>query len=110
MLKPVLRASAAYVGAVLFFYLIESVLLGVGWHLSPVVAWLVAVIGWVAAMTVMVWAAGVRSLRSTDTTNLRRWVRWVAVATSAVGVVVVAAYLLLSALAATGAVTLIRAV
>ena len=106
MLKPVLRVSAAYVGAVCFFYLIESVLLSVGWHLSPVVAWLVAVVGWVAAMTVMMWVA-VRSLRSTDTTNLRRWV---AVATSVVVVVVVAAFLLFTALVATGAVTPIRAV
>ena len=87
MLKPVLRVSAAYVGAVCFFYLTEMVLLGVGWHLSPVVAWVVAVIGWVAALTVVVWASGVRSLRATGMTNLRRWVRWVAVAVMTVATV-----------------------
>ena len=109
MLKPALRAFAVYVTAVCFFYLTEMVLLAVGWHLSPVVAWTGAVVGWVAALTLMVWASGVRSLRSTGMTSLSRWVRWVAVAMSASTSVVVAAYLLLTALAATGAVTFMRA-
>ena len=113
MLQPVLRVSAALgvtlVGAVSLFYLIEAVLLGVGWHLSPVVAWVVAVIGWVAALTVVVWASGVRSLRATGMTNLRRWVRWVAVAVMTVATVAVAVFMLFIALMATGALTVVRA-
>ena len=106
MLKPVLRAFAAsgtaLIGAVCFLYLIEAVYLIAGWHMSPVAAWAVGIVGWVVAMTAIVWVE-VRSLRSTDTTNLRRWVRWVAVAVMTDATVAVAMYMLVLALMATGA-------
>ena len=104
-----LRVSAAYVGAVCCFYLTEIVLLAAGWHMPPVAAWPSAVIGWVAALTAIVWASGVRSLRATGMTNLRRWVRWVAVAAMTVATVAVAVYMLFLALVATGALIPIRA-
>ena len=102
MLKPVLQAfaasGAALIGAVWFLYLIGAVFFIAGWHLSPVAAWAVGIVGWVAAVIAIVWV-DVRYLRATDTTNLRRWVRWVAVAIT----VAVVMHMLVLALVATGA-------
>ena len=113
MLKPVLRASAAsgaaLIGAVCFLYLIGAVYLIAGWHMSPVAAWEIGIVGWVVAMTAIVWAE-VRYLPpSTDMTNHRRWVRWVAVAVMTVATVAVAVFMLFIALMATGALTVVRA-
>ena len=60
-------------------------------------------------MAVTGWAAVRAFRRGGDTGSLRRWVRWAAVAVVTVEVIAVAAFLLLTLLIATGALTAIRA-